>query len=131
MALFDRFRSQPAPERTIEPDRRVRGGQLMQLETTILDLMDEMQRLPQWRNPGWQAQVLEFYEVLAQIRSLRAREYAWDELVDLGFQVRPVMRSRGIAPEFAHLDELQQRMMRLAGALTEPMPDEIHLAAHR
>lgn len=129
MGLFDRWRRDEAPGRVIVPDRRVRSAQLLQLEAAILDVMDEMERSPHWRNPGWQAQVLEFYDVLAQIRALRPREYTWVELGDLAFLVRPVMRAQQVTEEFAALGRAQQRMMALATALTEPMPGEVQEAA--
>lgn len=126
MGLLDRFRrTQEEPERVIVPNHKVRAAQLMQLEGAILDVMDEMERSPHWRNPGWQAQVQEFYLVLGTIRHLRPREFGWSQLVDLGFEVRPVMRMQQTPEGLEKLAELQSRMMTIARALTQPMPEEI------
>lgn len=127
MGLLDRFKRVEEPEaREIVPDRKVRAGQLLQLEGSILDVMDEMERLPYWRNPGWQAQVQEFYQVLTDARQLRPRsDFTWDELVDVAFEVRPVLRMSDPPQGTDKLIQLQERMMTIANALATPLPQEI------
>ena len=127
MGLFDRFRK-PAvttTERVLVPNRAVRSGQLLQLESAILDVLDEMERLPAWLNPRWQAQAQEFSHVIDVARDLRARDYDWQELMDLAFEVRPVIKGGSTPEGMEHLVELQSTMMTLATALTTPREDEV------
>ena len=137
MGLFDRFRkAEVTPtERVIVPNRAVRASQLMQLEGAVLDVLDEMEKLPAWMNPRWQAQAQEFSRVIAASRGLRNTDYDWQQLMDVAFEVRPVIKggpppagTGGAmrAPEgMEHLMELQGRMMAIATALTEPRADEV------
>ena len=127
MGLFDRLRKPAATtaEMLIVPNRAVRSSQLMQLEGAILDVLDEMERLPAWRNPRWQAQAQEFTSVVATVRDMRQRDYDWQELMDVAFEVRPVLKG-GETPEgMNHLVELQATMMAVATALTQARDDEV------
>ncbi|HEX2858572.1 MAG TPA: hypothetical protein VHO26_14010 [Propionibacteriaceae bacterium] len=129
MGLFDRFRK-PAvtlTERVIVPNKAVRASQLMQLEGAVLDVLAEMDRLPARLNPRWQAQEQEFSRVVASSRDLRARDYDWQQLMDVAFEVRPVVKGASVPEGMEHLAELQERMMAIATALTTPRDDEVQV----
>ncbi len=127
MGLFDRLRK-PAvttTERQIVPNRAVRSSQLMQLESAILDVLDEMEKSSAWLNPRWQAQSAEFSAVVTAARDMRQREYDWQELMDVAFEVRPVIKGGQVPEGMDHLVELQDKMMAIAIALTTPRDDEV------
>ncbi len=131
MGWFDRLRK-PAVTTTelmIVPNRAVRSSQLMQLEGAILDVLDEMERLPAWRNPRWQAQAQEFTSVVATVRDMRQRDYDWQELMDVAFEVRPVLKGGETPDGMDHLVELQSAMMAVATALTQVRDDEVRADA--
>jgi len=131
MGLFDRFRKPVVTptERVIVPNKAIRDSQLMQLEAAVLDLLGEMETLPAWMNPRWQAQAQEFSRVVSGSRDLRAGQYDWQELMDVAFEVRPVVKGGAAPAGMEHLVELQDRMMAIATALTKPRDDEVQAEA--
>ena len=131
MGLFDRFRKPVVTptERVIVPNKAIRASQLMQLEGAVLDVLGEMEKLPAWMNPRWQAQAQEFSRVVTASRDLRSRDYDWQQLMDVAFEVRPVIKGAAAREGMEHLVELQDRMMAIATALTTPRDDEIQTEA--
>ncbi|HET9126766.1 MAG TPA: hypothetical protein VFN73_01680 [Propionibacteriaceae bacterium] len=129
MGLFDRFRKPTVTptERVITPNKAVRASQLMQLEGAVLDVLAEMDTLPARLNPRWQAQAQEFSRVVASSRNLRAGDYDWQQLMDVAFEVRPVVKGAAVPEGMEHLVELQERMMAIATALTTPRDDEVQV----
>ena len=99
----------------------------MQLEGAVLDVLAEMDKLPARLNPRWQAQEQEFSRVVSASRDLRAGDYDWQQLMDVAFEVRPVVKGTAVPEGMDHLVELQDRMMAIATALTTPRDDEVQV----
>lgn len=125
MGFLDKLMGGKLPaDRTITVNRDLRRGQLMQLEGALLDMMDAMKSHRAFATPGWQARHAEYLQVVQSIQQVRATDFEWAEVSDIGFAVRPMIRGE-VPSDQAAIAAAQQRAVALAKALSEPTPDEL------
>jgi len=111
----------PVVERPLNMD--VRAGQLVELRTTLEEIVEAMQsQTARMDNPGWRGRARDYSYALGGIREL-LRHPTRDGLYDVLGSVRPLYR--GPVPEaYEALAGLNERLLAALAKLWEPVAGE-------
>lgn len=110
-------------EPTFDLDLDVRRAQLQRLEQSLDALARRMREVQSVDNPGWCGRVNEYDRLAGEAMMMRRGVPTRDGLLDLIFEVRPVVT--GDVPEhLASLLPLQHELLSAADDLRELRPGE-------
>ncbi|HEY6739298.1 MAG TPA: hypothetical protein VI076_10655 [Actinopolymorphaceae bacterium] len=114
--------AEPAP--TITLDIEARTAQLEELERQLDRLVEVMRaNTERMANPGWRERVAEYKRISGQAYTLRRGGFTREQLLDLAFEVRPVM-SGELPSDVEAVRPLQDELMAAADALRTVLPQE-------
>ncbi|HNV10100.1 MAG TPA: hypothetical protein PKN27_02045 [Propionibacteriaceae bacterium] len=126
MGFLDKIlgRTDEPVDRQITPDLKLRPGQLLQLQGALGELVDAMRDHRAISSPGWSERVQEYVRAIQTAGDMRSRAFAWEELVDLTFEIRPAIK--GPVPEgMEAIGVAQDKVSRVVEALRVPTDGEI------
>lgn len=108
----------------ISLDVEARTAQLLELEKALDKLVEVMRaNTGRMSNPGWRERVAEYKRVSGEAYTLRRGGFDREQLLDLAFEVRPVMTG-DLPADVEPVRPLQDSLMTAAEALREVLPTE-------
>lgn len=125
--IFGRRDDQAGEQLDDEPafdlDLEVRRTQLQRLELALDALAGRMREVQSVDNPGWRGRINEYNRLAGEAMTMRRGVPTREGLLDLIFEVRPVV-SGDVPEQLASLLPLQQELFGAADDLRELRPGE-------